>query len=318
MVQISGTNARFLNTPVILSEIMRVMEPTLKFIDMIPFVDTGGQPVVFGKKAAKSADGFKQKPRMTAPSSKFAEVQITRMTKDTAITSTEGLAVTFDSDALRLPAGKDMIMDAYETVAYWIAENMNTNIYSVLDAGSTDAGMTPAAAWGVAGATPLLDMMNFKNGMVREGYPYRMTDIFVEYVNYAEMEGFLIGSEIPEYRNAVINAPLQDEIVLPLEGKPVLHRMLSGETHGDVMGLDRNHKTAASVFYHNDPQFGTPKEIAYETIVAGQVVRKTIPNFGLSTHQFYVDDTHETKVQIWVDSVVKVKDAYGIITDSGL
>jgi hypothetical protein len=317
MVQISGTNARFLQTDVVLSEIMRVMEPTLKFIDMIPFVDSGGQPVVFGVKGSASADGYKQKPRLTAPSSRFAEVQITRMTKDTAITAAEGLAVTFDKDALRLPAGRDMIMDAYERVSYWLAEYMNTNIYSILDAGSTNAGMTPTAQWSGA-ATPLIDMVNFKNGFIREGYPYRLTDAFVESVNFAEMEGFLIGSEIPEYRQAVINAPLQDEIVLPIEGKPVLHRMLSGVTHGDIMGLDRNHKTAASVFYHNDPDFGTPASISYETVVAGQTVTKTVPNFGLSTHQFYVDDTHETKVQIWIDSVVKVKDAYGIITDDGL
>jgi hypothetical protein len=318
MVQISGTNARFLQTPVILSEIMRVAEPTLKFLDMIPFVDSGGQPVVFGKKAAASSDGLKQTPRLTAPSSKFAEVQITRMTKDTAITKTEGLSVTFDKDALTLPAGKDMIMDAYESVAYWIAEYMNSSIYSTLDAGSTDAGAT-LTDWGTpATATPLVDLLNFKNGMVREGYPYRMTDIFVESGNYSELEGFLIGSEIPQYRDAVLNAPLQDEIVVPLEGKPVVHRMLSGVTAGDIMGIDRNHKTAASLFYHNDPQFGTPKAITYETVVAGQVQRKTVPNFGLSTHQYYVDDTHETKVQIWIDSVVKVKDAYGIITDSGI
>lgn len=318
MVQISGTNARFLQTEVVLSEVMRVMEPTLKFVDMIPFVDSGGQPVIFGIKNSASADGYKQAPRLTAPSSRFAEVQISRMTKDTAITKAEGLAVTFDSDALRLPAGKDMIMDAYESVAYWLAEYMNSNIYTTLDAGSTDAGMTPTAVWSAAGATPLLDMVNFKNGFIRQGYPYRLTDAFVDGTNYAEMETFLIGSDIPEYRQAVINAPIQDEIVLPIEGKPVLHRILSGVTHGDIMGLDRNHKTAASVFYHNDPDFGTPASISYETVVAGQTVTKTIPNFGLSTHQFYVDDTHETKVQIWIDSVVKVKDAYGVITDDGL
>jgi hypothetical protein len=318
MVQISGTNARFLNTDVILSEIMRVMEPTLQFLDIIPFVDSGGLPVIYGKKNSKSADAYKQTPRMTAPSSRFPEVQITRMTKETAITNTEGLSITFDKNALTLPAGKDMIMSAYEDVAFWIAEYMNSSIYTNLDAGSTDAGMTPSAVWSAAGATPLLDMLNFKNGMIRTGYPYRMTDIFVDGTNYNEMEAFLIGSEIPEYRQAVINAPLQDEIVLPIEGKPVLHRLLSDIVHGDVMGLDRNHRGASTVYYHNDPQFGTPASIQYETVVAGQVVTKTVPNFGLSTHQFYVDDTHETKVQVWLDTVVKVKDAYGIITDDGL
>ncbi|TRZ79567.1 hypothetical protein D4R86_05735 [bacterium] len=318
MVQISGTNARYLQTPTILSEILRVAEPTLKFMEMIPFVDSGGLPITYGKKSSASSDAKKQTPRMTTPSSPFPEVQITRMTKETAITSTEGLSVKFDKSALELPAGRDMIMDAFESVGFWIAEKMNTNIYSALDSGSTDAGMTPAAAWSSSDATPLVDLMNFKNGMIKEGYPYRMTDIFIESTNYSELEGFLIGSEIPQYRESVLNAPIQDEIVLPLEGKPVIHRLLSGITHGDIMGLDRKNKSAASLFYHNDPKFGTPKMISYETTEKGKFAKKSVPNFGLSTHQYFDDATHDTIVQVWLDTVIKVKDEYGIITDSGL
>jgi hypothetical protein len=318
MTQISGTNARFLNTEVILSEIMRVMEPKLAFLDLIPFVDTGGLPVVYGKKASASSDGLKQTPRMTAPSSRFPEVQISRMTKETAITATEGLSMTFDKAALTLPAGRDIIISTYEEVAYWIAQYMDATIYATLDAGSTDTGMTPSAVWSAAGATPLLDMLNFKNGMIHEGYPYRLTDAFVEGTNFTEMEAYLIASEIPEYRQAVINSPITDEIVLPIEGKPMLHRLLSGIVHGDIMGIDRNHRGAATVYYHNDPQFGTPATINYVTVVNGQEVIKPVPNFGLSTHQFYVDDTHETKVQVWLDTVVKVKDAYGIGTDDSI
>ena len=39
-VQISGTNARFLNPTVVLGEVMRVLEPNLIAMDLIPFVDT--------------------------------------------------------------------------------------------------------------------------------------------------------------------------------------------------------------------------------------------------------------------------------------
>lgn len=318
MTQISGTNARFLQTPVILSEIMRIMEPDLKFIDKIPSVDTGGQPVVYGIKNSRSADSQKQKPRMQTPSSKFAEVQISRLTKDTAITKTEGLSLRFDKSALDLPAGRDMIMDGYSTVGYWLAEYMNTEIYSAIRAGGTDAGVTPAATWSTtATATPMIDMLAFKNAFKREGYAYRLTDAFVHTNNLNEMEGFLISSELQPYRDAVINAPYQDQIVLPMEGKPVLHGCFSGITDGDILGLDRNHP-AASLFYYNDPKFSTPPDISYETVVNGQPTVKSVPNFGLSSHQYYDDETHESVVQIWMDFVVKVKDAYGIIYDNGL
>lgn len=317
MVQVSGTNARFLQTPVILSEVMRVMEPELKFINLIPFVNTGGQPVVYGIKNSKSSDGKKQVPRMTTPSSRFAEVQISRMTKDTAITSSEGLSIRFDSSALQLPAGRDMIMDGLQTVGYWIAESINTNIYSTLDAGSTDAGITPTAVWSATTATPMQDMLNFKNAMKREGYPYRLTDAFTHTNSLNEMEGYLLGSELPAYRDAVINAPLQDAIVLPMEGKPVLHGCFSGVTDGDILGIDRRNP-AASLYYNNDAEFGTPESISYETVVNGVTTNKTVQNFGLSSYQYREDDTHDTVVQVWCDYVCKVKDAYGIISDNGL
>lgn len=318
MTQISGTNARFLQTPVVLSEIMRIMEPDLKFIDKIPAVDTKGLPVVYGIKNSRSADTQKQKPRMQTPSSKFAEVQISRLTKDTAITKSEGLSLRFDKSALDLPAGADMIMDGFSTVGYWLAEYMNTEIYTAIRAGGTDAGITPASIWSTtATATPIIDMMAFKNAFKREGYPYRLTDAFVHATSLNEMEGFLISSELPQYRDAVINSPLQDQIVLPLEGRPTLHGCFSGVTDGDILGLDKNHP-AASLFYQNDPKFSTPPTVVYETIVAGQITTKSVPNFGLSTYQFFEDDTHDTVVQIWMDFVVKVKDAYGIIFDNGI
>lgn len=315
MVQISGVNDRFLQQPVVLSEILRVMEPDMKFMDLLPFVNSEGMPVVYGKKGSASADTKKQTPRLTTPSSKFPEVQISRITKSTAITKAEGLAIRLDKDAIKLPAGRDMIMDGYQTVGYWLAEYLNTQIYTVLRAGGTDAGITPTA-WSAATATPIADMKNFKNAMKREGYPYRLTDAFVDQTNLGEMEGYLIASEIPQYRDAAINVPLTDAFTMPIEGKPILHGLSSGITHGDIFMLDRNHP-AGAMFYNNDPQFST-QEIQYETVVNGAPVVKTVPNFGLNTHQFFEDDTHDTVIQLWMDSVVVVKDAYGYLYDNGL
>ena len=319
MVQISGTNLRFLQTDVVLSEIMRVMEPNLKFIDVLPFVDSGGQPVTYGLKGSRSADSKKQLPRMKTPSSRFPEVEITRMTKATVLTKQEGLAIRFDKDALKLPAGKDMIMDAYQTVGYWLAEAMNTGIYTTIRAGGTDAGMTPTAVWSAAGATPFEDLRNFKNGMKREGYAYRMTDAYVEMTNYNELESYLATVDITDMqRLKIFGLPTlnQDVVNIPLVGD--VHGVFSGVTHGDLLGLDRNNRTAASVYYNNDPDFGTPSAIDFDTVINGVVTAKTVPNFGLTTHQYFEDDTHDTVVQLWYDNVIAVKDPYGIIYDNGL
>jgi len=109
-------------------------------------------------------------------------------------------------------------------------------------------------------------------------------------------------------------------MVIPMEGKPSIHGLHSGITHGDLMGLDRVHKTAASLFYWNNPKYSMP-EIAYEVAnpsAPGGIERKTVPNFGLSSHQYFDDEKHEHVIQIWVDYVVVVKDAYGIITGNGI
>jgi hypothetical protein len=311
----SGINDRFLQKEVVLSEIMRVMEPDLKFMDLIPFVDSQGQPVPYAKKGSSSGDSKKQTPRLITPSSKFPEVQFSKITKTVALTKTEGLAIRLDKDAIKLPAGRDMIMDGYQNAGYWLAEYLNSSIYTDLRAGGTDAGIAPTGQWSAANATPIRDMQVFKNAFKREGYPYRLTDAFVDQTNFGEMEGFLIASEIPQYREAALNTPVQDQMVIPIEGKPVLHGMFSSITHGDIFGLDRNHP-AAAMFYNNDPDFSTTT-VQYETVVNGVITPKTVPNFGLNTHQYFEDDTHDTVIQLWFDRVTVVKDAYGYLYDNG-
>jgi hypothetical protein len=318
MVQISGTNERFLNTPVILSEIMRILDPDLVFDGIIPYVDSGGDPVTYMLKTGKSADPKKQTPRLMTPSSKFPEVEITRMSKKSAILSEEGLAIRLDKDAIQKKAGVDMIMDSFQTVGYWLAEYMNTKIYAALRAGGTDAGMAPTSQWSVeATATPMKDMRVFKNKIKREGYPYRVTDIYVDSDNFNEMESFLAASDIPAFRDAAMAGGDGDSIVLPMAGKPTLHGMFSGMTHGDVLGLDNRHP-GSSLYYYNDPQFSSAS-ISYQTTgLDGVEKTKTVKNFGLSTHRYFEDDTHDTVIQIWFDSVIVVKDAYSIIYDNGL
>ena len=123
MTQQSGTNERFLNPPVILSEIMRTMEPDLVFLPMIPKVDSQGQPVQYGVKTSKSADAKKQAPRIQTASSKFPEVQLSRITKSSALLNKEGFSIRIDEDALKLPAGADMIITYYAKEAVrWLAQ----------------------------------------------------------------------------------------------------------------------------------------------------------------------------------------------------
>lgn len=311
----SDTNLRFLKPPVVLSEVMRAMEPNLVAVDLIPKVDTGGKPIIYGVKGTKAADAKKQYPRLTTPSSMFPEVQISRIQKRTALTSAEGLSIRFDKSALT----PDMIADGLASIGYWMAEFLNLAVYTALDAGGTDDGIAFTAQWDQPNATPVKDLLNFKNSMIVENRPYRMTDIFIDGTNFNELEGFLISSEHAAFQNAVLGKPYMDKIVVPIEGTPTVHRMMSGMAHGDIMGIDgRNQMAIAALYYHNDPRFSTPSTITYEVVEAGRVVQKRVPNFGLNTYQYFEDDTHDTVLQVWSDTAVVVKDGLGIRTGDGI
>lgn len=323
MTQMSGANERFLNTDVILSEVMRTMEPDMVFMPLIPKVDSQGQPIKYGVKTSKSADTKKQIPRIQTASAKFPEVHLSRMTQEAALLNKEGFSIRLDEDSLNLPAGADMIMDGLQTLGQWIAESVNTNMYSTLDSGGTDSGAT-LTDWGtIAEATPLTDLRAFKNAMKREGKPYRMTDIFVEMTNFNELEEYLANSEYPAYRDAAINGVAtgaSSTMTVPMEGKPLIHGLHSGITHGDIMGLDGIHKNASTLFFWNNPKYTRPT-ISYQVANPSSpngVETKTVDNFGLSAHQFFDDEKHEHVIQVWVDYVVVVKDAYGIITENGI
>lgn len=323
MTQVSGANERFLQVPVILSEIARTMEPDLVFLPLIPKVDSQGQPVTYGVKTSNSSDTMKQTPRMLTASADFPEVQISRITKKSALLNKEGFSVRIDEDALNLPSGADVISDAYSTLGSWLVEGVNTNIYTILRAGGTDAGCT-TTDWGTeASATPMTDLRALKNSMKTEGKPFRATDMFVEMTNFNELEEFLAGSEIPAYRDAAMTGyatGASSSMILPMEGKPRIHGLHSGITHGDFMEIDGIHKNHSSLFYWNNPKYSTP-QITYEVAnpaAPGGFENKTIDNFGLSAHQFFDDRKHEYEVQVWVDYAVVVKDAYGIRYDNGL
>lgn len=316
-VQVSGTNARFLKPALVLSEVMRIMEPNLIWLNLIPFVDTGGLPIVYGEQGTASSDALKQTPRVMTPSSGFPEVEISRMTKKTAITKAEGLSVRFDKSALTLPSGVSMIRDSINKVAYWLVEYLNAQIYATLDAGSTDSGITVSGQWSAATSAPQQDLDNFVDSMIREGYPYRMSDVFIENANFKELKAYMAASERPIDYNAVAGRPKQDMISMP--GGYDVHRVMSSVTHGDMLGIDAvGGRGASALYYNNDSMFMTPATVSYETVVGGSIVTKSVPNFGLSTHQYFEDATHDTVVQLWIDQVTKVKDAYGIVSENGI
>jgi hypothetical protein len=103
----------------------------------------------------------------------------------------------------------------------------------------------------------------------------------------------------------------EDAVYIPaLRG--TIHRVDEGLTESDILGLDKQNP-AGTYYYYNDPRYGM-KSVSYPT-TSGM---KTVPGFGLNTHQYFDDKSHEVVTQFWFDSIFTVEDAYGIIYDTGI
>jgi hypothetical protein len=321
MTQITGTNARFLTKETILSQVFKIMEPDLTFLPMLPKMSAEGSRSITYKsdETNMSSDPGKMKSRIHTVSAKFPEVKIARMTRASALLNEEGISVRIDRDAMNQVQGIDEIARAYSAMGFWAAEYLNTYIAETLVAGATTPTWTPHAVWSADDATPVEDLRLLKYQMRREGYPYKMTNVYVAQDNYAELEGYLTSADISESKQTkMFGTPTGDlSCYIPIAGATVTG-MVSGMSEGSVLALD-NRNPAGTIFYNNDPSFSSPS-VSYNVTnpVSGTVETRTVPNFGLNTFQYVEDESHDTVIQMWFDQTCVIKEPYAALYDTGI
>lgn len=316
MPQVSNPNEQFLQKEYVLGEIFRIMEPQLYFMDFLPQVQSTARSVWYKKETTSAAsDTKKALPRLLTASAQYPKVQISQLTIDAGVLNQKGFSIEIDRDAITQPEGIDEINRALERVGYWLAESVNTQIAAqFLAEGTALAGtFTPTAVWSAATATPVTDLVNFRAAMRREGYPYRLTDVFVNNTNLVELQQYLVSIDISDNKQrAIYGMPADDAIEVPAAGCTV-HGLLSSLDEGTILGVDKNH-TPATLYYFIDGEF-SQKTVVYENS-DGKIIK--VPNFGLSYNQFMDQKTHNTVVQLWMDYGVMFKEPYATINDTGI
>lgn len=319
MTQVSGTNDRYLKKEVALPIIYRIMNPNLIWTDMIPRVASTSRAIQYKYDAySRSSDPKKETPPIHTESAKFPELDKTRMSSAAAILKKQGFQMRVDRDAVTKVDGVNEITEAYETAGFWLAEYINTAVLAALTAGATTPTWTPTGVWSGTTATPVDDLIRLGAQMDREGYPFRMTDIFVEKDNWYELKAYLTSVDVEDAKQkSMYGVPevSTDRIHVPVVGADI-HKVMSGLTHGYVLALDSNNP-AATTHYYNDPKYASQK-VSYKTIVDGKEVTKSVPNIGIHFHQYEENDTHDTVMQFWYDNITVVKKPYGLLYDSGI
>jgi hypothetical protein len=307
MTQVSLPNEKFLQREFVVPKIFEIMEPHLAFLDILPKIKTDSRAVRYKQEAySASSDPKKKTPRRVSPGSRWTYLDITQMEIKSAILNKEGFAIRIDEDAVQFTEGVDEINRAYTKVAYWLAENLNTQTASTLTSGVTASLVAPAGVWdSTSSAMPVADLINFEDEMVQEGYPYRMTDVFLEQTNFKELKAYLTSMDIGDAKQKLIyGMPIvqNDTITIPVVSSTI-HRLLSGLSHGALLALDANNP-AGTIFYNNNPKYATEK-IAYR-VSDGSM--KTVQNIGFNFNRYVDNETHDTIMQFWLDQVCVVKE----------
>lgn len=317
---LSGPNAQFLKKTFLVSKVFELMDPYLVFTGMFPAVPVDARAVITTKDTySDSTDPLKVWPARLTESSDWPNVSITPMTQDSAMLQKHGLQLKIGEDLLKNSSDRTIIMKDVQRVAFWMAQFFNSNIGTTLVAEATSLGSDwePIAQWGTDAAMPIQDLVKFKRSMRRTDKPFSCTDIFINTADYNDLELYMIDVNADAAKRQLIGQTTvgEDDIYIPaLRG--TVHRIDEGLDESRLLGLDRINP-CGTYYYYNDGKYGT-QSISYPVVQEGKKVMKTVPGFGLNTHQYFDDKTHEIVTQFWFDGVFVVEEPYGVITDTGI
>jgi hypothetical protein len=199
---VSAPNEEFLTKRFVIPKMYEIMNPLLAWTDIFPMVKATAPVVGYKQESTSdSGDTKKEKPRLMTTSGQWTYVNISQFTMKSAILNKKGYAIKIDQDALDYTEGVDEILRAFRKTGFWIAEDFNDRISSEITASATalSTDWTPAAVWSDANATPIADLEELEDVFIREGYPYRLTDVYVQKANFKELKKYLTSLDINQY-----------------------------------------------------------------------------------------------------------------------
>lgn len=315
---VSGTNDRYLQKGVVLRSVYEQVEPNLIWMGYANKFKEDDASFIYSYNATNmSSDTKKKTPVLAEIGGLFPEMDMSRETVATGLTESRGFALRVPKKTMDSSSAPNFLMKCYDYAGFVLAEKINTDMLTAITGGATTPTWTPTAVWSDASATPVDDILTFCNAMLREGYPYKMTDFFVNQTGYLELQQYLLSVDITDMKQRMYGIPTinDDTISIPVVGSNV-HRVMSGMTDGYLLGLDSIHK-GLEWHYTIDPQYGQ-ETVKYKTIENSVQVTKTVQNVGIHYDTWKENDTKDTMLQFWYDGLPVVTQAYAIGYDSGI
>ena len=323
----SGTNARYLQPGLAIKLAYEQLQKNLYWLDILPTMETKTGSFIYNYRNFNySGDAKKETAPLKSQSSRFTRVEMSRPLTASDLTESVGFEMALDRKSIQNPDyGPSTAVRAIQTLGYWISEQRNTaNLQSMIDGANTSfTNFSPANEWSdTSAATPVQDLVDLASDFIKEGYPQRMTDVFLNKTNWDELNKYLINVDIGDIKQrALFGEPSMswdDAITVPVAGGAKAHNVFSNITEGYILAIDaRPGLVGAETHYYIDPEFSMQRT-SYTTVVNGQTVTKPANNPGIHFHQYMEDDTHNIIVQMWQDAKTVVTQDEGISYGSGI
>jgi hypothetical protein len=242
-----------------------------------------------------------------ASGAEFAYVTVSPLEQKTGALKSYGVAFKLDEDALTFSEGVDPLSRTRNRVAYWIAEQINTemvtamtNTFSVTNTDdtamedviehSTDFGVETTIGhlagviddgfhWDQPDGDPVTDMLDLQAVFNdQDGYSYRMTDVWLRFRDWNLINKYVMDIDA-EWQTSP-NGGYETNALHGLTFHPVQNTAGFPTTVGDgyILCLDRSNPagTTYQTFY---PQYPKTDNMNY--------------------HSYVNDETHDTHYQFW-------------------
>lgn len=244
--------------------INKKMEALLSFNDFFPVVRTEALSFTYFEDlitaGADITSGKMSKPAKLMELGELTEIEVSSITQTHGAMDRFGYSMRFSQRQMREPSFIDEITRAVDRATYGMATKMNDDIVNAWKtAGGTtnttfQAAFTPTAEWSNAAATPTEDILSMVEASMNQGYPYEMTDLWLEKANYFELMKYLQGIDI----NWVISPMGEGRQVPNINGVKIhnLTTQSSELTHGYFLGMDSRYP-GMTIYEYKDPGMST-------------------------------------------------------------
>ncbi len=319
-MSVSAPNEEFLTKRFVIPKMYEIMNPLLAWTDVFPMVKTTAPVVAYKQEpTSDSGDTKKEKPKLMTTSGQWTYVNISQFTMKSALLNKKGFAIKIDQDALDYTEGVDEIQRAFRKTGFWIAEDYNDRISAEINASGTAlaSSWTPTKPWDDPNATPIADLEDLEDCFIREGYPYRLTDVYTHRTNFKEYRKYLTSVDISDWKQENLYGNPKgnsDSIQVPVINTTV-HRLLSGISEGSIIALDRNNP-GLTIYYNQSPRYSVMTG-NYTTMQNGQKISKTL-SYGFNYNRYTDQETHEEVIQLWYDNGPVMIEPYAVATDNGI